>query len=198
MWNGFLAAATRSLMDKLLANSHSTLWRGLRWQNLRAQLEQTCYDRGEKWWGLDGAANPNLTVQQSLLDGAEGKLADSTAKDNRMDSHIGQPGMAVGKFFSGLDGGTVMDPPVASTRVLGSGSRSPALVSKGAIEHVTNLVATPDTVAFLPRRLLRRPAPTGCAVRLPSVKFNNDTAIVARRLLSGLELPCLDASPAQD
>jgi hypothetical protein len=102
--------------------------------------------------------------------------------------------MAVGKFFSGLDGGTVVDPPVASTWVLGSGSRLPALVSKGAVEHVTNLVATPDTVAFRPRHLLRWPAPTGSTVRLPSVKFDNDTAIVARRLLSGLEPPRLDAT----
>ncbi len=189
------AAATRSLMDKLLANAHSTLQRGSHWQNLWAQLEQTCYmDKGEKWWGSDGAANPNLTVQQPLLDGAEDKLVDSTAKDNRTDSHTGQPGMAIGKFFSGLDGGTVVDPPVASMRVLGSGSRLPALVSKGAIEHVTNLVATQDTAAFTPCRLLGRPAPTGSAVRLPSVKFKDDTAIVARRLLSGLEPPCLDAT----
>jgi hypothetical protein len=116
------AAATRSFTDKLLANPHSTLRRGSCWQNLRAQLEPTRYDKGEKWWGLDGAANPNLTVQQPLLDGAEGKLVDSTAKDNRTDSHTGQPGMAIGKFFSGLDDGTVVDPPVASTWVLGSGS----------------------------------------------------------------------------
>jgi hypothetical protein len=122
MWNGFPGPATRSLMDKLLANPHSTLRRGSRRQNLRAQLERTHYDKGEKWWGSDGAANPNLTVQQLLLDGAEGKLVDSTAKDNRTDSHTEQPGMAIGKFFSGLDGGTVVDPPVASTRVLGSGT----------------------------------------------------------------------------
>ena len=44
---------------------------GSRRQNLRAQLERTRYDKGEKWWGSDGAANPNLTVQQPLLDGAE-------------------------------------------------------------------------------------------------------------------------------
>jgi hypothetical protein len=181
-------------MDKLLTNPHSTLRRGSRQQNLRAHLKQTRYDKGEKWWGSDRAANPNLTVQQPFLDGAEGKLVDSTAKDNRTDSQTGQPGMAVGKFFSGLDGGTVVDPPVASTRVLGSGSRLPALVSKGAVEHVKNLVATPDTVAFMPRRLLGRPAPTGSAVRLPSLKFDNDTAIVARRLLSGLEPPHLDTT----
>jgi hypothetical protein len=181
-------------MDKLLANPHSTLRRGSCRQNLRAQLERTRYDKGEKWWGSDGAANPNLTVQQPLLDGVEGKLVDSTDKDNRTDSHTGQPGMAVGKFFSGLGGGMVVDPPVASTRVLGSGSRLPALVSKEAVKHVTNLVATPDTVAFTQRRLLRRPAPTGSAVRLPSVKFEDDTAIVARRPLSRLEPPRLDAT----
>ncbi len=88
----------------------------------------------------------------------------------------------------------MVDLPVALTRVLGSGSRSPALVSKGAVEHVTNLVATLDTVTFTPRRLLGWPAPTGSAVSLPSVKFDDDTAIVARRLLSGLEPPCLDAT----
>jgi hypothetical protein len=35
------------------------------------QLEQTRYDKGEKWWGSNRAENPNLTVQQPLLDGAE-------------------------------------------------------------------------------------------------------------------------------
>ncbi len=78
--------------------------------------------------------------------------------------------------------------------VLGSGSRSPALVSKRAVEHVTNLITTPDTVAFMPHRLLRWPAPTGSAVRLPSVKFDNNIAIIARRLLSGLEPPHLVAT----
>jgi hypothetical protein len=41
------------------------------YQNLHAQLERTRYDKGEKWWVSDGAANPNLTVQQPLLDGVE-------------------------------------------------------------------------------------------------------------------------------
>jgi hypothetical protein len=116
---------------------------------------------GEKWWGLEGIANLNLTAQQPLLDGAEGKLVDITAKDNRMATHTGKPGMAVSISPSGLADGTVVDPPVASMRVLGGGNWPPALVSKGAVKHVTNLVATMDTVAFTPRRLLGRSAPHG-------------------------------------
>ena len=60
---------------------------------------------GEKWWGLEGTANPNLTAQQPLLDGAEGKVVDSTAKDNRTATHTGKPEMAVSKSPSGLADG---------------------------------------------------------------------------------------------
>ena len=37
---------------------------------------------GGKWWGPDNCANPNLTPQKPLLDGAEGKLVDNKDKDN--------------------------------------------------------------------------------------------------------------------
>ncbi len=50
------------------------------------QVERTQYKQGEKWWGPDKHANPNLTPQKPLLNGAEGKLVDSSDKDN--DSRI--------------------------------------------------------------------------------------------------------------
>jgi hypothetical protein len=191
---GCRVATARSFTDKLLANPHSALRRDSLWQKLWAKLDRTHYEMGEKWWGSEGTANPNLTAQQPLLDGVEGKLVDSTAKDNRAATHTSMPGMAVSILPSGLADGTVVDPPVASTRVLGGGSWPPALVSKGAVEHVTNLVATTDTVAFTPRHLFGRSASHGSKEILPSVKLVNDAAAVKRCLLSGLEPPCLDAT----
>ncbi len=88
----------------------------------------------------------------------------------------------------------MVDPPVASTRVLGGASRLPALVSKGAVEHVTNLVATTDTEAFTPCRLLGQSAPHGSKEISPSVKLVDDAAAVERCLPSGLKSPCLDAN----
>jgi hypothetical protein len=46
------------------------------------QLEQTQYDQGKKWWDPTEHANADLTPQKPLLDGAEGKLVDSSEKDN--------------------------------------------------------------------------------------------------------------------
>jgi hypothetical protein len=73
---------SRSLTDKLLCNPHSTLRRGSCQIIHTEQVEQTQYKRGEKWWGPDKHANPNLTPQKPLLNGAEGKLVDSSDKDN--------------------------------------------------------------------------------------------------------------------
>jgi hypothetical protein len=36
----------------------------------------------KKWWGPEDTSDPNLTAQQPLLDGEEGKLTDSRLKDN--------------------------------------------------------------------------------------------------------------------
>jgi hypothetical protein len=77
-----LPPPSRSLTDKLLCNPHSTLQRGSHRIIHTEQVERTQYERGEKWWGPDEHANPNLTPQKPLLDGAEGKLVDSSDKDN--------------------------------------------------------------------------------------------------------------------
>jgi hypothetical protein len=62
------------------------LQQGSRWIIHTEQVERIQYERGEKWWGPDEHANPNLTPQKPLLDGVEGKLVDSSDKDN--DSRI--------------------------------------------------------------------------------------------------------------
>jgi hypothetical protein len=45
------------------------------------ESEERSYERGEKWWGSAGSGASSLTVQLSLLDGAEGKLEVIIAKD---------------------------------------------------------------------------------------------------------------------
>jgi hypothetical protein len=152
-------ATAKSIMDKLLANPHSALWRASRWQKLGLNLEKMCYELGEKRCSLEGTANPSLTAQVTLLDGAEGKLVDSTAKDNRMETPSDKPEITISDSPSGLADGNVVDLPLASARVLGGGIWLPALVSKGVVAHVSNLVAISETTAFTPHHLLRRPAP---------------------------------------
>ncbi len=80
------ASATRSFTDKLLANPHSALRRASRRHKLLADLDQTHYELGKKWWGSGITANPSLTAQVPLLDGVEGKLVDS-AKYNGRENH---------------------------------------------------------------------------------------------------------------
>jgi hypothetical protein len=79
-------------------------------------------------------------------------------------------------------------------RVLGGGSRLPTLLSKGAVDHVSNLAVIQYTKAFTPRHLLGRPAPTGSMETLTVVTMEDNATRVGKCLLAGLKPPCLDAT----
>jgi hypothetical protein len=87
---------------------HSIMQQGAQWISTTDQLERSKYERGEKWWGPDNCANPNLTPQKPLLDGAEGKLVDNTDNDNTgtklSDTLDEQRGMIGDVFPPGLTG----------------------------------------------------------------------------------------------
>ncbi len=80
------------------------------------------------------------------------------------------------------------------THVLRGGSWSPALLSKGAVDHVSNLAAIQYTKTFTPHHLLGRHAPTGSMETLTVVTMEDNAMRVGKCLLAGLEPPCLDAT----
>jgi hypothetical protein len=80
------------------------------------------------------------------------------------------------------------------TRVLGGDSWLPALFSKGAVDHVSNLAVIQYTNAFTPCHLLERPAPTGSMETSTAVTIEDNATRVGKCLLAGLEPPCLDAT----
>jgi hypothetical protein len=121
---------------------------------LPTDLEQTDYDLGEKWWGPEDTGDPSLAAQQSLLDVGEGKLIENRLKDNGMETPHNTTGLQVGYSPCAVVRGTEGDPSLASSCVPGEGSCSPALISKGAVDHVSRLEATTRSTAFTPCRLL--------------------------------------------
>ncbi len=130
------AAATQRFTEKLLANPNLALRSDSCWHILPTDLKQTHYDLREKLWGPQYTGDLNLTAQQPLLDGGEGKLIDSRLKDNGTETSHNTAGLKVGYLPYTVVRGTEGDPPLASSCVAGGGSQFPALVSKGAIEHL--------------------------------------------------------------
>ena len=105
-------------------------------------------------WEKNGGAqsedtsDPSLAAQQPLLDVGKGKLIENRLKDNGTETPHNTTGLQVGyspyAVFRGMEGG----PPLASSHVPGGGSCSPALISKGAVDHVSRLEATTGSTAF--------------------------------------------------
>ncbi len=98
-------------------------------------------------------------MQQPLLDGGEGKLIDSRLKDNSTETPHNMTRLKVGYLPYTVVRGTEEDPPLATSCVPGEDSWSPALVSKGAIDHVSRLVATLGSTVLTPYHLLGHAAP---------------------------------------
>jgi hypothetical protein len=153
-------------------------------------LKQTDYALGEKWWGLEDMGDPSLAVQQPLLDGGEGKLIKLRLKDNGTETPHNMSGLQVGYLPYAEVRGTEEDPPLASSCVPGGGSRSPALISKGAVDHVSRLMATKGYTAFTPCHLLGCAAPHS-GEDATEVPINST---MTERCLAGLEPPSLDST----
>jgi hypothetical protein len=82
------------------------------------------------------------------------------------------------------------DPPLVSSCVPEGGSHSPALISKGAIEHVSRQMTTMGSTVFTPRRLLELAAPHGSE----DAKEAPINVAMTERCLTGLEPPSLDST----
>ncbi len=184
------AAAARRLTEKLLANPNSALRNDSCWHMLPTDLKQTDYDLGEEWRGPEDTGDPSLAAQQPLLDGGKGKLIENRLKDNSTETPHNTTGLQVGYSPYAVVRGMEGDPPLASGHVPGGGSCSPALVSRGAVDHVFRLEATTGSTAFTPCHILGRAAPHGSedAMKAPI----NDT--MTERCLAGLEPPSLDST----
>ena len=98
-----------------MTNPHATLRQsGSRFEPL-ADKKNTNHSRGEKWWGLEGVRNPNLTAQPPLLDGAEGELLSPVATvtvEGTTNGASGNQSMAATPMVSG--GHALAVPPPGS------------------------------------------------------------------------------------
>jgi hypothetical protein len=184
------AATAWRFTEKLLANPNLALWRDSYWHMLPTDLKQTHYDLGEKWCGSEDTGDSNSTAQQSLLDGGEGKLIDNRTKDNGTETPHNEPRLNVADLPYTVIRGTEGDPLLVSSQVPEVGSRLPALVSKGAIDNVSRLVATAGSTVFTPCHLLRRAAPHGSE---DATEVPGNTALTERCLV-GLAPPSLDST----
>jgi hypothetical protein len=71
------------------------------------QVERTQYEQGEKWWGPDEHANPNLTPQKPLLDGAEellDRLPNFLRGQYARDFHVADEGFYAGRVAATTKG----------------------------------------------------------------------------------------------
>jgi hypothetical protein len=86
--------------------------------------------------------------------------------------------------------GTEGDPLLTLSCVPGGGSWLPALVSKGAVDHVFRLVTTSGSTVFTPCHLL------GCAPPHSSEEAKEApvNAVLTERCLAGLACPSLDST----
>jgi hypothetical protein len=81
--------------------------------------------------------DPSLSAQPPLLVGGKGKLIENRLKDNGTETPHNMTGLQVDYSPYAVVRGTEGDPPLASTCVPGGGSHFPALISKGAVDHVS-------------------------------------------------------------